>query len=161
MSQNDNATNGRSPSGWHDDTTGRDAGHDAMQMSVWRFLNNHRIERTAFANAGQVISCAAEMPIIEPRSGRILAFADLGVEHRHPETGVGYWRFVEIKPRIYSCGGLIRQCRAIAVAADRAGLGDCRVTALVYKDDPKIEMLREMYPDVLGWRREPTESAAA
>jgi hypothetical protein len=161
VSQNDNATSGRSPSDWHDDTTGRDAGHDAMQLDLWRFLNHQRVERKEFSNSGQIIDCQAEVPIIDPRSGRVLAFADIGVQHRHPVTGEEYWRFMELKPRIYSCGGLIRQCRAIQIAAERGGLGSCRVTAVVFKNDPKIEMLREMYPDVMGWVNAPARSAAA
>lgn len=135
-----------SPSKWHEDARDRDAGHDEMQLAV---LERFRASR----------DCWPEMPIIDRRN-RVLAFADIAV-CQVDDTGRKSWAFIELKPRIHSCGALIRQCKAIEMAAKRAGIGDCRVTACVYDDDPKLELLRSLYDDVLALPRATERRAAA
>ena len=148
----DDEIGARSPSGWHDDAMGRDAGHDQMQARLLRVFDKERMENF---RPGGLVWCGAEYPIrpTSHHSSRVLAFADIALQYEI-RAQIYAWRFIELKPRIYSCGGLIRQCVMIGFAAERAGIAKPHVQPCVYDDDPKLSLLAEMYRDVLVLRRE-------
>jgi len=54
------------------------------------------------------------------------------------------WHFYELKPRIVSVGGLIRQLRATMLAAKQAGCRAFGLYAVAYEDDPKLSELRQI-----------------
>jgi len=149
MSQNDNATVRRSPSGWHDYGSAHDAGHDEMQLDVYRFYEKLVGEQIG---AGKLLYVVAEAPIVDDKSGRLIAFADIGLRVEAP-AGQPRWHMLELKPRIYTCGGLIRQCKALVQIIERLSDIHHRVTAVVYDDDPKLAMLKELYSDVYPFNR--------
>jgi hypothetical protein len=143
----------RSPSRWHDDASDRDAGHDAMQM-LWLKVAQKDVE-TAKGNVMPAVWTGAEYPFIA--AGRIIGFADIATRFQEPEhddkqkTRDEFWIFYELKPRIYSVGAVIRQVIATEYVA-RRHFKDWRgarpsfaVVPVVYRDDPKLEMLREMF----------------
>lgn len=157
------------PSRWHDDAHGRDAGHDEMQAAVFRFLR----ERPRLINAGAeeekpYVRHKIEVEYAFEEAGVLFGFADIcdiyvkDLERSaYTET---YYFVYEIKPRITSVGGLIRQCRATFITALRSGgissgwgtpsrrAPRVMVIPVVPRDDPKIELLKEMYTGaVWGW----------
>ena len=174
------------PSGWGDAAQERDAGHDEMQARVYRDLlrmteakefvirrrvNQFSSERKDFiANYVEV-----ERPFVA--DGRLIGFADIAVQFKHEEEyghtkeirRTIWWLYYEIKPRIYSVGAVIRQCKATEInagraqtAAQRARSGSSEgtgfdVMAVVYDDDPKTELLRELYPSVFRLGRKSSE----
>jgi len=168
------------PSGWHDDARSRDAGHDEMQAAAYRYERaNGRTEITIGADEKATKyrreGVYFEMPLYGPKGG-ISTFIDVfsrflaeptpdpsrpnGVSLvKHPELWVCY----EIKPRIYSVGATIRQCRATDYAASSSRLWPnanagtswdthrtpkVRVVPVVPHDDPKLGLLKEFWPTV-------------
>jgi hypothetical protein len=143
------------PSGWHDDAMGRDTGHDEMQIAVWEWLcRNSRGDVTL------------EWPVFRSRgSPRIVAFADIAEVFRQPaianRAGSRSARKVvtlfEIKPRVISVGGLLRQCVALvqAVAAchtDQRTQLVVRAFPVVPASEPKLDLLRQVFDDrLLVW----------
>ena len=166
MPSNDDYPSGRArtPSGWHDDAKNRDAGHDEMQIEVFDYLvqSRHYEERRRTGENDALITSGYigfEEPLLI--RGSIVAWAD--IYERWLETP-GKFKFrqprfflYEIKPVIYSVGAIIRQCVALANIASVA-LGDSlgmkasvRVFAVVPAQDPKIDMLKHVYPSVAEW----------
>ncbi len=161
------------PSGWNESGAMRDAGHDQMQLQIWRYyvsmIGIMNINGSVYGKvkAYWLTDAIVEMPLIARRaehdSGVIVGFADIallfetrktdedekwekdrGVSVSHWKPDVWY-RFLEIKPKIYSVGAIIRQCKATQHAARRSGIRSCDVFAAVYNDDPGVSMLAEMY----------------
>lgn len=147
----------RSPSSWHDDTMSRDAGHDALQIEVWKTLRN-KVPRTILFGTNYQnekvefirTSVHFEYPLF--LDGRIVGWGDVvelykatvpngsGTVERH------YIRVYEIKPKIYSVGGLVRQLTSLRIlvnkVAESRGMGSGGdVMPVVYEDDPKLDML--------------------
>jgi len=144
------------PSGWHDDTRSRDAGHDEMQLAVLRKLKSREPEPIPgrFNEVYKFRGVYAEFPFY--LNGQIIAFADVCEVFRTDKAGYGgyyelFYVAYEIKPRILSVGGVIRQALALDSAIERAKQGrqstanQCRVIPVVPAHDPKIDLLREMY----------------
>jgi hypothetical protein len=147
---------GMTPSGWHDDAYQRDAGHDEMQAAWWREVRNDP-EPTITRKVGYArlefsyIGTWVEHPLVA--AGRLIGFVDVAtlyrstdIENEHDWRKRRYyewWLFYEIKPRIHSVGAVIRQLEATNILAARAEL-HCDVLAVVYKDDPKLELLTEL-----------------
>lgn len=152
------------PSGWHEDAGRRDAGHDEMQLRVWRSFNKaHSIKREVGSRGLLTYEKAlvfVEYPFKVVGRG-IAGFADIAVKYEAPGDGHSYYVFCELKPIISSVGALIRQCRATYLLAE-ASLRDrhsghalpCDVFAFIYEDDPKAALLRELYPEVMALPRE-------
>jgi len=105
-----------------------------------------------------------EYPFIH--EGRILGFADVceiwagerpQFSGGHPRT---FYQVFEIKPRIYSVGAVIRQCKAteqliLKLKPHHFGASEnlCTIVPVVPHDDPKIDLLKEMYSGkVWGWK---------
>jgi len=127
------------PSGWHDAARRRDAGHDAMQHLVWRVLQ----DGVGDVTDGYVLrDVVAEFPIyVSGGPKRILAFADIARIWYH-ENGNCRLDLFEIKPRIDTIGGILRQCETLQAMTR----GTPRVTQIicVWKSDPKLAMLQDL-----------------
>lgn len=148
----------KSPSAWHDDARDRDAGHDAMQIGFLRLcrrkLSSDNPELiTHRGRQWRLWRVDFEFPLLI--NDRIVAFVDvLCTFERVPQDGDSeekqpLWFILhEIKPRIYSVGAVVRQCTALAYAACSAGLKDYRVMPVIDHDDPKKELLKEVWPHV-------------
>jgi hypothetical protein len=142
----------RSPSRWHDDASDRDAGHDAMQLH-WLKVALKDVETGS--KVMPAVWTGAEYPFTA--SGRIIGFADIATRFQEPEhddkqkTRDEFWIFYELKPRIYSVGAVIRQVTATEYVAKRhfkewrGPRPSFAVIPVVYVDDPKLGMLREMF----------------
>lgn len=159
------------PSGWHNDAHGRDAGHDEMQISVWRaFRESTKTTRTLKNGAYSRTEVGFEFEFVV--DNKVIGFADVCEVFEKDEAPIDPVRVVrrrpeflymvyEIKPRISSVGGLVRQCTAIRHMVwgfrpykDSYSSPKCIVTPVVYADDPKIDLLREVYPgEILAWPR--------
>lgn len=149
-------------SGWSESE--RDAGHDELQAEVYRFLKRAEPATTKIAARGGApdrvfrrASIEVEYPFV--RENRVIGFADV-CEVWHEEktdrltVGGVLYKVFEIKPRIYSVGAIIRQCKAtrqlmLSVGnyhnSGWSGPALCRVTAVVPHDDPKVALLKEMF----------------
>jgi hypothetical protein len=154
------------PSGWGDDAQSRDAGHDEMQARSYRDWRK-RIEDSFTLDGDGKKKFVADTVYVEHPfmdAGRLIGFADIAV--RFVADDEWFWWYEEIKPRIYSVGAVIRQCLATEVSAQRAikssrrGNGyhgrapDFVVYAVVYRDDPKAALLRELHPSTICISRE-------
>lgn len=163
---------GRTPSGWHDDASSRDAGHDEMQAAMLRWWRRNAEEPILDCWPGEAVrdffltSVSVEFPFLGFR-GRVAGFADLALQFGSRETPeeeakrtANYYAgpyaprvimaFAELKPRIGSVGGLIRQCAVTRILARdhfRAWSTPPKVEvwAVVYEDDPKVGLLEEMF----------------
>jgi hypothetical protein len=102
----------------------------------------------------------AEMPIGHLNSegtfvGPVYAFADIAELFTAPKPGYREGRLAiriyEIKPKIHTVFGIVRQCRGLE-AAVRSGFpsAECQVWAVVKSDDPQLAMLRRVQP-CLTW----------
>jgi hypothetical protein len=139
------------PSGWHDDAYRRDAGHDAMQMAVWKYLRNYDHEKPLMESERR--SVVVEYPIVRRGAG-IVAFVDVAdlLWYRSSAWTIVSAKLFEIKPSIKTVFGIVRQCNAIEKAFGGETMKDFRIYAVVPFDDPKIEELSEAMPGaVLGW----------
>lgn len=161
---------GRTPSGWHDDAGSRDAGHDDMVADHMRYVNSGKLASEGIRNYYSADSsrfflhyAEIEFPFIG-LNGRVSGFADMALQFQtkardedaesrafRPEY---LWLFLEFKPRILSVGAIIRQCKATDVLAERhfarshnPNVRQPRIEtrAVIYGDDPKAELLKEMY----------------
>jgi hypothetical protein len=152
----------RTPSGWHDDARGRDAGHDEMQLRHFRWWCRRKGQVFAGKHhEGWIIGDAyCELPIV--LRGRIVAFVDVGIVLHHPDDkSLQHFLLAEIKPKIESVGAVVRQLRAIEHAAGASMEGTYNTfaaAAVVYEDDPKLNLLRETGVSVVSLTREPLAS---
>jgi hypothetical protein len=149
------------PSGWHDDAMHRDAGHDAMQHELWKWLKLTPQWKYLPANVDPETvrkSVEFEMPFHSNADryypSAVIAFADVGEVWEC--NGCTRWlTLYEVKPKIGSVGAVVRQCEAL-----RNTLGNYtknfRVIAVVPHDDPKLAMLSDVMGEdhVLAWRPE-------
>jgi hypothetical protein len=158
------------PSGWGDDARGRDAGHDEMQARVYREwladVESKKILVRPIFGTDREFVCSdviVEKPFTERSQhsiGRLLGFADVAVGFLHVDaryekpSHIWWWVFFEIKPVIYSVGAVIRQCIATEITAHRAGIRGFDVNAVVYADDPKADLLKELHRTTILIRRE-------
>jgi hypothetical protein len=142
------------PSQWHDDVRGRDAGHDDMQIAVFNHcrglaphLGQTEISGKPCVHGGVFF----EFPFV--RRDRVVSFGDV-VEIWREDTTRGAWARVivwEIKPKIYNVGAVMRQCLALEIAAVGAlregGWREPLVWAcpVVPSDDPKLAALRHVF----------------
>jgi hypothetical protein len=139
-----------------------------MQANLYRYWvkridAKQPIERTMASGVERVLVADAvwvESPFTELRSERLIGFADVAVRFayinasRAPATTEWWWYFYELKPVIYSVGAVIRQCEATIINAKRAGFRNFDVLALVYEDDPKAALLKELHPLTIRTSRE-------
>lgn len=145
------------PSQAHDGAYQRDAGHDAMQVAVFRHLhgaadpNFYSSEERFYRRLIQ-----AEMPLI--LNERIIGWADIAECYVGEKSRKKFWRIFELKPKVTSTGGLVRQIRTLRHIAPRALMewGDtspvtCYVEAVVPFDDPAIIDLNLLGVPPLIW----------
>lgn len=145
----------KSPSGWHDDAYQRDAGHDAMQMDVFeRIKASHTTDRWLWHSFYEdppadlaPTDVQVELPIIQRRTEQIIAFVDVA-EFYNTKDLILY----EIKPKIHSVGGCVRQATALYHAA-RQNLRHNRLSVVLVPryDDQKLDQLIAAYPFVAAW----------
>jgi len=158
------------PSGWENDTRGRDAGHDDLQLRIWRYLKDRASASMETKDDGIFSRVAVTVEHPFKVKGIPIAFADVCEVFRSDKTTHdGYWVYrytaYEIKPRIYSVGGIIRQCKALEVAIERSGperstkKPEAIVVPVVFRTDPKVEMLKEMYTGTVWTWDDPVWSA--
>jgi hypothetical protein len=160
-------------SGWHDDYRNKDAGHDEMQAAIWRHcregIGTSTIERmTHKLTKFRLEQVYVEFPLLHRKSehdiGQIIGFADVAlvfVEDLTEEEAASkrkaalkpaqWYAFFEVKPKIYSVGSVIRQCKALKNAASRSGNRACHVVPVVYRDDPSATLLYELHPSTWLW----------
>jgi hypothetical protein len=152
----------RPPSRWHDDAAERDAGHDEMQIQALEWLNRPAKPKLKVEDNGKIFTYVwgrAEFPFIA--AGRLRGFADVAAQFEWTSDDGKiddyYWIFCELKPRIQSCGAVIRQCSATDILAEshfasqiarRGGYykPGWTVKAVVYEDDPRLELLAKLSP---------------
>jgi len=166
---------GLTPSGWHDDAVrSRDAGHDEMQAEVWRHWSIDDPPFTVLSRKEQNYEfngAFVEFPVRGSErdrwsheiyhTGRIRSFADVAVRWISVESDEDkerrnkppvkayvpkfYYVFYEVKPKIYSVGATIRQCYSFSDVAQASDY-KFEVRIVVYRGDPKIELLKEICP---------------
>jgi hypothetical protein len=126
MSPNDNPIGSRSPSGWHDHTISRDAGHDAMQVAVFEYLLAEKPRPWRFSdhkNEFILENIYFEYPFI--KNGHVIAWGDI-VRVWIEQDGKNdlytklFYEVFEIKPVVHSVGAIVRQCIALHLAAREA-----------------------------------------
>jgi hypothetical protein len=147
------------PSGWHDDARNRDAGHDEMQIAVFDYLKD-RLHLRGKDDYEHRIGLYFESPFYV--RGHIVAWGDIVELWEKPQYETSKKRKYivwEIKPKIYSVGAVIRQCRSLADAVEAANrdsvshrrapsgiyYDDPMVLPIVRSDDPKLSMLRHVW----------------
>lgn len=134
------------PSGAHDDR-GSPA-HDEMQLDVFRAIKGGRMATIESVEGDarrewSLIKIEAEMAL---RVGGTTAFADIAATFKVSEYREAIILY-EIKPKIVSVGGLIRQCAMLRMAAEsvfNTGITMPIVAAVVPRDDPMLRALVEM-----------------
>ena len=135
------------PSRYHDQAYRRDAGHDDLQQE---FLDWMRSRPTALLPIGAPVHRHVEGEYALRRNGQIISFVD-AIEI----LTVNLTRIVslfEIKPRIETVFGIVRQAKALLDLAQtdiRADQHYCHV--VVRAGDPMIPMLRKYWPHVWAW----------
>ena len=145
------------PSEWHDQTRGRDAGHDQMQIDVWQWLTDNpppvKNEGREYRRRKVIFEACFE------HTRTITCFADIcevfDATEKLNSGHVVQWtqyRAYEIKPVISSVGGLIRQLAALSTAIESAVTAS-KVTVLpvVRLKDPKFDLLLRVCPFWAYW----------
>lgn len=161
MSYDEDDIGARSPSGWHDDAAGRDAGHDAMQVAVYDYLQTlPENEPSPFFESHGMIRIGVYFEYPFYRRERIISWGDVvefWVEANPPPERYAKKKYMiwEIKPRIYSVGAVVRQCVAVRHAAEASLDAEARLSRraaatveacpVVMHNDPKLGMLQHVY----------------
>lgn len=147
------------PSQWHDDVRGRDAGHDEMQIAVFDYLRDMS-GPSPFYDTADFERIGVYFELMFKRRGQIIAWGDVvevwGKEaplyNNRKETTHKYMIW-EIKPRIYSIGAVVRQCRALIDVVTSSLTDDhtdrtkyqIMIAPVVAANDPKLVGLRHVY----------------
>jgi len=134
------------PSRFHDDAWRRDRGHDSMQAEFLDFLRG----RPLVIPVGALIhrDVEAEKPLY--LRGQIVSYVDC-CEILTINLTV-FVSLFEIKPRIDTVFGIVRQLKSALDIAKRSIPGDlyfCHV--VVPASDPKLDDLRAEWPRVWAW----------
>ncbi len=144
------------PSGFHDAAYRRDAGHDAMQQAFLVFLRARPISAVP---AGAIVHREVEGEFPLYRRGQIVAYADAAETLTVNLTTT--LSLFEIKPRIETVYGIVRQAKALESLAKaiQADFHVCHV--VVPATDPLIGAMRAEWPRVWAWgiSFEPVEDA--
>jgi hypothetical protein len=146
--------------------------HDRMQADVLEWLLKHGKKRTACAHWGEQVELErhgpwAEAPLIVDRNLR--GFVDI-LEVWHPTTEkdgkgrtINVRRAVayEVKPRLTTIGGLIRQMRAEEALLERSDIFKpsserfVNTVPVVNHNDPELPLLRRLWAgSVAIWNAE-------
>ena len=138
------------PSAAHNGAYQRDRGHDAMQMAFLKFL---RTRPLSCLPASPLVHHQVEGELALSRRGQVVAFVDCA------ETiTVGLSQSVnwyEIKPRIETVFGVVRQAKALEQLGHSLGYakGPFAVHVVVPASDPKITDLKAEWPNVWAWEQ--------
>jgi hypothetical protein len=135
------------PSAAHDRAYHRDAGHDGMQSQFLEFLRARPI-RVIPANAIVHRVVEGEMPIL--RRGQIVAYADAAeILTVNLLTTVTLF---EIKPRIHTVFGVVRQAKALLNLARASIPADLHIVhVIVPSHDSRLGEMRREWPNTWGW----------
>jgi hypothetical protein len=151
------------PSGWHDATNDRDAGHDDMQLAVYEWAKTrHDEKRIELGEHGFFELSSVEVEYPFHARNTIAAFADVcevwrSVEANYHRFYQFYFVAFELKPRIRSVGGLIRQCVALSHHIENHHQPNqksplCVIIPVVPHEDPKLPTLRKLYDyPIIPW----------
>ena len=138
----------RTPSGFHDEAYKRPRGHDAMQMEFLAFLRARPFGAAIPAGAMVHRDVEGERPFI--RNGQVIAFADA-----FEMLTINLYQVAsafEIKPRIETVFGVVRQAKALLQVMRQTLRADQHwVHVVVPHDDPMLDELRKEWPHVWAW----------
>lgn len=137
----------KTPSGFHGDARRRTPSHDRMQTELLAFLRGRPYAALPTgAPVHRVVE--AEYPLV--RNGQVVAFLD-AVEIVTIALSSTVNLF-EIKPKIETVFGVIRQAKAGLVLAYSTIRADVLVYHIVVPwDDPLLGALRQEWPRTWGW----------
>lgn len=136
-----------SPSRFHDQAYRRDAGHDAMQAAFLDFLRSRPV---VIVPMGAFIHREVEAERALRKDGDIVSYVDAIEIVTVNFTTVA--NLFEMKPRIHTVFGILRQAKAILELAKQDIIADqhhCHV--VVPAKDPLIGVLRQHWPLVWAW----------
>lgn len=135
------------PSCAHDEAFRRDAGHDSLQKEFLTFL---RERRQVIFSGDLPIHRHVEAEYPFHRHGNIVAYADaVEILHVGPTKIVNIF---EIKPKIHTVFGIVRQIKALVTLGYRDLAADiCNGHIIVPAHDPKIGDLRDEWPHTWAW----------
>lgn len=152
---------------------GRSLEHDRMQADVLEHLRKHMDgKEITYKYYGEefVMQSVAVWPEVMLSAGKtVLGFVDIlqkwqprNAEEKLKSRGPTVYYLYEIKPRITTVGGLIRQMQAETALVERwheqigiAGGCKTRVFPVVKHDDPEVGLLRRLWHGpVLVWNAE-------
>lgn len=135
------------PSGFHQRARQRGVTHDKMQAELLAFL---RARPLAGIPLGAIVHRQVEGELPLTRRGQVVSFADAAeILTVNLATVVSLF---EIKPRIDTVFGIVRQCKAMLALARACITGDQHYChAVVPHDDPLIADLRAEWPLVWAW----------
>ena len=135
------------PSKFHDAAWRRDVGHDEMQAEFLSFLRERPM---AAIPSGSIVDrrVEGELPLV--RFGQVVSFVDaaeiLTVNFLTTVT------LFELKPRIETVFGVIRQAKAMLALAETAIPAELHLCHIVAKaNDPKLAELRAQWPHTWAW----------
>lgn len=158
------------PSSAHDGAYRRGSAHDAMQVSVYKWLAAARDKLSYEGKDGEKLTLRWIIPEYAMKSrGRIVAFADLALIYRFdgdrvPYSQLWHYRLLELKPSIESVGGIIRQCAVLEdvlsshIAAEHrlsgGGSKSSSVVPVVPFNDPALADLKLLGNGFIPWDME-------
>jgi len=147
-----------------DYSNGNSLAHDRMQADVLDWILEHGITECVIKSRTEEVEmrrggCWPEVPL--NIKGVLRGFVDIlerwePVKISVPKTPVHYQAY-EIKPRLTTIGGLIRQMRAEELLIEQwAGFGvKVVIVPVVMHDDPELPLLRRLWSgEVLMWNAE-------
>ena len=143
-----------SPSSAYAEADRRGPDHDAMQIAFyrWRLKARRRHQAEEWEDKKYTVhSIEPEMPILGKYG--IRGFADVaeGWQQIGAPEGVELLVVYEIKPKIFSCGALIRQLKVLKNIVSNYAVAQINfklavITAAVLRaDDPKLPDFRELW----------------
>lgn len=159
------------------DSARHDAGHDEMQLavlnmvmndkglpiptrSVIKQLNDGVREESKISETDLTVRTKAEMMFSS--EGRRSFFVDVCQTYTNVKpnyNGIRECRFIaayELKPKIYSCGAIIRQIQMLRQRLFAWSPYGCRVIVIpvLFKNDPKLDLFSQMC-DAFIWEIDP------
>jgi hypothetical protein len=137
------------PSQFHDQAYRRDAGHDRLQADFLTFLRSRPF---AGIPEGAIVHRTVEAEFPLRRRGEIVAYVD-AVEILTVNLSTTASLF-EVKPRIHTVFGIVRQAKAYEALAQGcipADMHFCHV--IVPAADPLLAALKSEWPRVWAWEK--------
>lgn len=149
-----------------DYSNGNSLEHDRMQADVLDYIREHGMKETMFQRRGNeipMIRVGVWPEVAIKVNGTLRGFIDIlerwePADKSAPHAVSGYLAY-EIKPRLTTIGGLIRQMRAeeLLIEQWRSGTSglEVRTMPIVMHDDPEIPLLRRLWHGAVAtWNAE-------